>query len=57
VTGLLFGLSHGLVQALPVLSAFGFGLAWLRSRTGSVYPGMLVHATFNALALALAVTV
>jgi membrane protease YdiL (CAAX protease family) len=57
VTGLLFGLSHGLVQALPVLSAFGFGLAWLRSRTESVYPGMLVHATFNALALALAVTV
>jgi uncharacterized protein len=57
VTALLFGLSHGLVQALPVLVAFGVGLAWLRSRTDSVYPGMLVHATFNALALALAVTV
>jgi membrane protease YdiL (CAAX protease family) len=56
VIGILFGLVHGLVEALPILVAFGAGLAWLRSRTGSVYPGMLVHATFNAIALAVAVT-
>ncbi len=57
VTAVLFGLSHGLVEGLPVLAFFGAGLAWLRTRTSSVYPGMLVHAAFNALALVLAVTV
>jgi membrane protease YdiL (CAAX protease family) len=56
LVGVLFGLVHGLVQALPLLAAFGAGLAWLRDRTGSVYPCMLVHAAFNAIALAAAVT-
>ena len=54
--GLAFGLWHGLVQALPVLTAFGVGLAYLRSRTGSVYPGIALHAAFNAIALTVAVT-
>jgi uncharacterized protein len=56
LVGLLFGLAHGLVEALPILVAFGAGLAYLRSRTGSVYPGVLVHATFNGLVLIVAVT-
>lgn len=55
--GISFGLYHGLVQALPELALFGCALAWLRSQTRSVYPGMLLHATFNALALIAAVTV
>jgi membrane protease YdiL (CAAX protease family) len=54
--GLLFGLAHGLVEALPILAVFGCALAWLRSRTRSVYPGMLVHAAFNAIALIVAVS-
>jgi membrane protease YdiL (CAAX protease family) len=49
--GISFGLYHGLVEALPELALFGCALAWLRSRTGSVFPGMLVHATFNAVGL------
>ncbi|HEY2219422.1 MAG TPA: CPBP family intramembrane glutamic endopeptidase [Gaiellaceae bacterium] len=49
--GIAFGLYHGLVEALPELALFGCALAWLRSRTGSVYPGMLAHATFNAIGL------
>jgi membrane protease YdiL (CAAX protease family) len=56
VTGLAFGLAHGLVLGLPVLSVFGITLGWLRWRTGSVYPGMVVHALFNGAALAAAVT-
>jgi membrane protease YdiL (CAAX protease family) len=56
-TGLLFGLSHGLVEGLPVLTIFGIGLGWLRSRIDSVYPGMVVHGVFNGLALILAVTI
>lgn len=55
VVGLAFGLTHGLVAGLPILVAFGIGLALLRSLTGSVYPGMAVHAVFNAVALILAV--
>jgi membrane protease YdiL (CAAX protease family) len=53
--GVVFGLYHGLVQALPELVIFGCALAWLRSKTRSVYPGMLLHATFNAIALVAAV--
>jgi membrane protease YdiL (CAAX protease family) len=56
LTGVAFGLAHGLVDGLPELVLFGCMLAWLRSRTQSTYPGMLVHGTFNAIALIAAVT-
>jgi membrane protease YdiL (CAAX protease family) len=56
VTGLSFGLAHGLLLGLPVLTIFGITLGWLRRQTGSVYPGMIIHCLFNASALALAVT-
>jgi membrane protease YdiL (CAAX protease family) len=55
LVGLAFGLAHGLVEALLVLVPFGVALAWLRDRTDSVVPGMLVHALFNGTALAVAV--
>ena len=51
VTGLLFGAAHGLLVALPILTAFGLVVGWLRVRTNSVYPGMALHGTFNAIAL------
>jgi membrane protease YdiL (CAAX protease family) len=53
--GVAFGLAHGLVEALPILVCFGIALAWLRSRTASVFPGMVVHAAWNAIALLSAV--
>jgi membrane protease YdiL (CAAX protease family) len=56
-TGVLFGLAHGLVVALPVLTFFGFAIGWLRMRTESIYPPVLLHATFNGIALAISVTV
>ena len=55
LVGVAFGLAHGLVEALLVLVPFGIALAWLRDRTGSVLPGMLVHAIFNGAALAVIV--
>lgn len=55
ISGVAFGLAHGLVLALPVLTIFGIALGWLRWQTGSVYPGMIVHALFNGTALAVAV--
>jgi len=51
LVGIAFGVAHGLVEALLVLVALGIGLAWVRDRTNSVVPGMLVHAFFNATAL------
>lgn len=55
--GLLFGLSHGLELLLPVIVFFGCLLAWLRSRTDSVFPGMVAHGVFNLIALVAAVTI
>lgn len=55
LVGLAFGAAHGLVEALLVLVPFGIALAWLRDRTKSVVPGMIVHALFNGIALAAAV--
>jgi membrane protease YdiL (CAAX protease family) len=57
VVGLAFALDHGLVNAFIELALFGCALAWLRAKTDSVFPGMLVHATFNAIALVAAVTI
>ena len=55
LVGVAFGAAHGLVEALLVLVPFGIALAWLRDRTKSVVPGMIVHALFNGIALAAAV--
>jgi membrane protease YdiL (CAAX protease family) len=54
--GIAFGPAHGLVLGLPLLIGFGLGLAYLRHRTDSVLPCILVHAVFNALALLASVT-
>lgn len=51
VTALAFGLAHGLVIALPVLTIFGLILGWLRLRTQSLYPPIILHAIFNGAAL------
>jgi membrane protease YdiL (CAAX protease family) len=57
VTALAFGLAHGLVIALPVLTIFGLILGWLRLRTKSIYPPIILHAIFNGAALIASVAV
>jgi CAAX protease family protein len=56
VTGVLFGLAHGLLEALPILAAFGIALGWLRARTSSIYPCMALHGFFNAIAVIVSVS-
>jgi membrane protease YdiL (CAAX protease family) len=56
VTALAFGLAHGLVVALPILTVFGLVLAAVRIRTRSLYPAVLLHAIFNGVALITGVT-
>jgi membrane protease YdiL (CAAX protease family) len=49
--GAAFALAHGLIRAFPVLFVVGAGLAFLRWRTKSVYPPILLHASFNGIGL------
>jgi membrane protease YdiL (CAAX protease family) len=56
VTGLIFGAVH--VGSAPLgftvpLAFFGFGLCVLYQRTGSLYPGIALHALNNSIALGL----
>jgi membrane protease YdiL (CAAX protease family) len=56
-TAVLFGLAHGLVEGFLALAFFGLAAAWLRLRTASIYPPMVMHMIFNGLALIAAVSV
>ncbi len=51
VIGIAFALAHGLIRAFPVLFLIGAGLAFLRWRTGSIYPAIILHACFNGVGL------
>jgi uncharacterized protein len=51
VTGVIFGLVHGLLGALPPLVLFGIGLGWVRLRSASVWPSFIGHAAYNGLGL------
>lgn len=54
-TSVIFGIYHGLLVALPLLVLVGFALAWLRARTSSIYPPMVMHGVFNGVALIVSV--
>lgn len=55
VTAVGFATAHGLVEGFPLLVLFGGGLAYMRSRVGSIVPGILVHMAFNTVVLLAAV--
>jgi membrane protease YdiL (CAAX protease family) len=52
VSGVVFGAVHLVPAAFPVLALFGLVNATLYERTGSIWPGIAVHATFNGVAFA-----
>jgi membrane protease YdiL (CAAX protease family) len=53
VSALIFGGLHALtgVSAVPPLIAFGFVLALLYEKTGSIVPGIILHMLNNSVAL------
>jgi CAAX protease family protein len=53
LSGLIFGGLHALtgLSAVPVLIAFGFILALLYEKTGSIVPGILLHMLNNSITL------
>lgn len=55
-TAVIFGAAHLIPSAFPALAVVGAGLAYLRVRSGSVVPGMLLHALFNSLAVIVALS-
>ncbi|HEU5287254.1 MAG TPA: CPBP family intramembrane glutamic endopeptidase [Candidatus Limnocylindria bacterium] len=52
-----FALAHGAVLDLPWVLVTGLGLAYLRSRTGSLYPCVALHATVNGIAMVASVLI
>jgi membrane protease YdiL (CAAX protease family) len=48
VCGTAFGVAHGWSMGLPFQIGLGIYLAFLRDRSGSLYPGMLAHMLYNA---------
>ncbi len=55
LTALAFALVHGLVIGFPVIASFALGLAYLRAKTASIYPCIILHASFNAFGLAIGI--
>jgi membrane protease YdiL (CAAX protease family) len=55
VVGISFASIHGLIAGFAIILTFGTGLAYMRARTGSIYPCILLHMTYNGLGLALGV--
>jgi membrane protease YdiL (CAAX protease family) len=53
IAGTVFGLLHAFtgISAVPPLIVFGFVLCLLYEKTGSVVPGMILHALNNSVAL------
>jgi uncharacterized protein len=51
VSALMFGILHLSIPSLPHLLALGLVLGWLRLRTKSLVPGMILHFTHNFLVI------
>lgn len=49
--GILFGLAHGELVQLPGLAATGIVLALVYAKTKRMLPSMIMHASFNTLAV------
>jgi membrane protease YdiL (CAAX protease family) len=50
LSAFLFALAHGDVGSFTVLFIFGVVLAFVRWRTGSIWPGIVIHVANNATA-------
>ncbi len=53
VSAAAFALAHGVGLATPLHMGIGYYLGWLRVRSGSLVPGMILHAGYNGSLLVL----
>ncbi len=49
VSGLIFGLAHGIPHLIPPLTIFGMILAAVTHYSGTLWSAIIVHAVFNAI--------
>jgi membrane protease YdiL (CAAX protease family) len=57
LTGMVFGILHMETPwAVPLLAVMGVTLGWLRAKSGSLWPGFVLHALNNTVAVALVLT-
>lgn len=54
ITAVAFAVCHGQPLALPIHLALGLVLGWLRERSQSLLPGMLLHFAYNGTLVVLA---
>jgi membrane protease YdiL (CAAX protease family) len=47
ITAVAFALIHGFPAVLPLAFALGVCLGWVRERSGSIVPTVIVHAVHN----------
>jgi membrane protease YdiL (CAAX protease family) len=52
LTACAHALIHGLPAVFPLVVALGIGLGWVRERSGSIVPGVIVHGLNNAVLVA-----
>ncbi|TMG71863.1 MAG: CPBP family intramembrane metalloprotease [Chloroflexi bacterium] len=51
VTAVLFTLAHGVIADFPVILVTGLGLGYMRATTGSLFPCIAFHISFNGLGM------
>lgn len=52
----LFSLLHGIAILIPALFVVGLMLAWIYEKSGSLWPAIVMHSTFNTIMLGLLYT-
>jgi membrane protease YdiL (CAAX protease family) len=57
IDGVLFGLAHAEWIQLPALAFVGMVLAWAYWSTGRMWPNLILHSSFNAMALIVVINV
>jgi membrane protease YdiL (CAAX protease family) len=56
VSGICFSLLHGIVWLIPAIALLGVLLAVIYEKSGSLWPSIVTHATFNTVTLILLYT-
>jgi membrane protease YdiL (CAAX protease family) len=57
VSGICFSLLHGIVWLIPAIALLGVLLAVIYEKSGSIWPSIVTHATFNTVTVILLYTI
>jgi membrane protease YdiL (CAAX protease family) len=54
ITSIIFAAAHLDIHGMPIRTLLGLVLGWIVYHTGSIFPAMIVHATYNSTQLFIA---